>query len=167
MELNYETKDMSRHVIRWLKTIGKKQGWKEEVSKKHPDVSIWRNQTEDRFYQITTTDSEEYSDILMLIKDAIRTIGYSLEISEEEAYREVILEGLILDDILPYKNENYEGFTLQWSSRIGFGEYSIYRKRDDEHYIPYEADTELMEDDDKRFIKELMRQFVENLIIAG
>lgn len=66
-------------------------------------------------------------------------------------------------DLIPFTDENYVGFIIQWDSDIGFGEYTIYRHVDSEEWI---GDSEYMDNnEDKEFIKELMRLFVEKLVI--
>lgn len=70
---------------------------------------------------------------------------------------------LTIDEISPYSNSNYEGFVIRWASDIGFGEYTIFKKRGTNEWY---ADAECMDsNEDKDFIKELMRLFVEQLQI--
>lgn len=70
---------------------------------------------------------------------------------------------LKVDSIEPYVNKVYTGFIIRWSSDIGFGEYRIYRNLDDKKWY---GDSEFMDDnDDKEFISELMRLFIEQLHI--
>lgn len=70
---------------------------------------------------------------------------------------------LEIDDLIPFVNEHHTGFIIEWSSDIGFGEYTIYRNIDSGEWI---GDSEYMDNnEDKEFIKELMRLFVEKLVI--
>lgn len=68
-------------------------------------------------------------------------------------------------EVTPFINKNHSGFIITWGSKIGFGEYTIYtdnRDKDNEWY----ADSETMDsNDDKEFITELMRLFIEKLHI--
>ena len=64
--------------------------------------------------------------------------------------------------IIPFyhSNEN-NGFVIEWDSDIGFGQYIIYKNQDG-----FIADSEHMDsNEDKDFIKELMRLFIEDLKI--
>jgi hypothetical protein len=66
-------------------------------------------------------------------------------------------------DIEPFVNEKYTGFVIKWDSDIGFGEYTIYKKIDSDEWF---ADSEHMDNnEDKAFIKELMKLFIEKLNI--
>lgn len=61
-----------------------------------------------------------------------------------------------------FVNKGYEGSYLSWESKIGFGEYTIYKGKDG----VWRADSETMDcNEDKEFITELMRQFIEKLEI--
>lgn len=72
---------------------------------------------------------------------------------------------LEIDKVNPFKNEKYEGFTISWSSDIGFGEYRIYRKTEEETGIWY-GDSECMDmNDDKAFLEELMSLFIKRIQI--
>lgn len=63
----------------------------------------------------------------------------------------------------PFVNEKYTGVTIRWSSDIGFGEYTIYKAIDSDKWC---ADAETMDNnEDKDFIRELMRQFIDKLEI--
>ena len=72
---------------------------------------------------------------------------------------------LIVTDVLPFAHERASGFTIQWDSEdIGFGEYTIYRRADSEKW---EAQSEHMDsNEDKAFIKELMKKFIDELDIV-
>lgn len=66
-------------------------------------------------------------------------------------------------DLIPFTNQNHVGFIIQWDSDIGFGEYTIYKGTDSEEWI---GDSECMDcNEDKEFIKELMKLFIEKLVI--
>lgn len=66
-------------------------------------------------------------------------------------------------DIEPFENNSYTGFTIKWDSDIEFGEYTIYKAIDSNEWF---ADSEYMDSNkDKDFIKELMRLFIESLVI--
>lgn len=67
-------------------------------------------------------------------------------------------------DIEPFVNEKYVGFVIKWDSDIGFGEYTIYKSVGSDVWL---ADSEHMDsNEDKAFIKELMRIFIEKLCIG-
>lgn len=66
-------------------------------------------------------------------------------------------------DLIPFRNERCVGFIIEWCSDIGFGEYTVYKSEGSEEW---EADSEHMDsNEDKDFIKELMKLFVEKLNI--
>lgn len=66
-------------------------------------------------------------------------------------------------DLIPFTNQNHVGFIIQWDSDIGFGEYTIYRHVDSGKWF---GDSECMDNnEDKEFIKELMKIFIEKLTI--
>ncbi len=70
---------------------------------------------------------------------------------------------LQIDNFVPFVNENHIGFIIEWSSDIGFGEYTIYKSENDNNWC---GDSECMDsNNDKEFITELMRLFIEGLII--
>ena len=69
---------------------------------------------------------------------------------------------LKLRDVELVKNENYQGIYFSWESGIGFGEYTIYKGKDG----IWKADSETMDcNTDRDFITELMKQFIESLVI--
>lgn len=60
-----------------------------------------------------------------------------------------------------HHSDDNEGFVIEWESDIGFGQYTIYRTSEG-----FAADSEHMDsNEDKDFIRELMRLFVEQLKI--
>lgn len=72
---------------------------------------------------------------------------------------------LRIDKAEPFVNDEYEGFEFQWISKIGFGTYTIYRTVGSDEW---KADSECMDiNENKEFITELMRLFVEQLDIVG
>lgn len=72
---------------------------------------------------------------------------------------------LKIDNVRTYQSKEYEGFCISWSSDIGFGEYNIYKKADDETNT-WHGDSECMDiNEDKAFLDELMRIFVSSIQI--
>ena len=70
---------------------------------------------------------------------------------------------LKIDDFYPFVNNQSMGITIEWSSNIGFGQYTIYKSADSDKWA---ADSEGMDDnEDKEFIKSLMELFIEKLNI--
>lgn len=68
---------------------------------------------------------------------------------------------LQIDDLVTFVNEEYIGFIIEWSSDIGFGQYTVYRTCDSEEW---KAESEHMDsNEDKEFIKELMKLFIAKL----
>ena len=64
----------------------------------------------------------------------------------------------------PFANEKYTGVTIRWDSDIGFGEYTIYKAVDSDKWC---AESEHIDNnEDKSFIKELMKLFIEKLNIT-
>lgn len=73
---------------------------------------------------------------------------------------------LQIDNIEGFYNDNNTGFIIQWSSDIGFGEYTLYRNIKDVDFKLY-ADSECMDkDDDKEFVSELLKLLVEKIIVC-
>ena len=71
---------------------------------------------------------------------------------------------LSVEDVIPFTNERCSGFIIQWSSDIGFGEYTIYKPANSDEW---KADSECMDsNEDKDFVKKLMSLFIEKLIVA-
>ena len=67
-------------------------------------------------------------------------------------------------DINAFVNERGSGFVISWNSDIGFGEYTIYRRTGEEKWC---GDSEHMDsNEDKAFIIELLKLFVEKLYIV-
>jgi hypothetical protein len=70
---------------------------------------------------------------------------------------------LEIHEVEPFINEKYNGFVITWHSDIGFGEYTIYKAIGSDEW---KADSEHMDNnEDKAFLKELLKQFVEKLDI--
>ena len=66
-------------------------------------------------------------------------------------------------DIHPFVNEKFTGFVIRWDSDIGFGEYTIYKEVGSDEW---HADSEHMDsNEDKDFLKELMKLFIEKIIV--
>lgn len=64
----------------------------------------------------------------------------------------------------PFVNEKYTGVVIRWNSDIGFGEYTIYKPIGSDKWC---ADSERMDNnEDKSFVKELLKLFVEKLDIT-
>lgn len=72
---------------------------------------------------------------------------------------------LSVDSWRPFVNAEYEGISIQWSSDIGFGEYTIYKTKDSDRWF---ADSECMDsDNDKAFVSELLKLIAKDILIAG
>ena len=67
-------------------------------------------------------------------------------------------------EIEPFINEKYTGFVIKWDSDIGFGEYTVYKAVGSD---VWQADSEHMDNnDDKAFLKELLKLFADKLDIV-
>lgn len=79
--------------------------------------------------------------------------------------RRIEVNNINLDayEIKPFVNERFTGLVIRWDSDIGFGEYTIYKEvGSDEWY----ADSEHMDsNEDKDFLKELMKLFIEKIVV--
>lgn len=72
---------------------------------------------------------------------------------------------LKIDNFYPFVKEQFMGITIEWSSNIGFGQYTIYKPTDSDKWV---ADSEYMDDnEDKEFIKSLMELFIKELDIEN
>lgn len=72
---------------------------------------------------------------------------------------------LKIDNFYPFVNDQFMGITIEWSSNIGFGQYTIYKPADSDKWA---ADSEGMDDnEDKEFIKSLMELFIKELDIEN
>ena len=72
---------------------------------------------------------------------------------------------LKIDNTIPFYNDNFAGLIIEWSSDIGFGQYEIYQAVGSTEWY---ADSEYMDiNEDKEFIRELMRLFIEKLDIIN
>ncbi len=68
---------------------------------------------------------------------------------------------LQIENFVPFVNENHIGFIIEWSSDIGYGEYTVYKSENDNNWY---GDSECMDsNDDREFITELMRLFIEKI----
>ena len=67
-----------------------------------------------------------------------------------------------VDDIEPFVNEICSGFKILWSGSIGWGEYTIYKKINEEEWY---VDDEYMENpqNDKTFLRMLFEDFAKQL----
>lgn len=73
---------------------------------------------------------------------------------------------LQIDSIKGYHNDTHTGFTIFWSSDIGFGEYDIYQENDKEEKIC--GYSECMDcDEDKEFLSALLQELVKKIEIVG
>lgn len=79
--------------------------------------------------------------------------------------RRIEVNNINLDayEIKPFVNDRFTGLVITWDSDIGFGEYTIYKEvGSDEWY----ADSEHMDsNEDKDFLKELMKLFIEKIVV--
>ena len=67
-------------------------------------------------------------------------------------------------EIEPFMNEKCYGFTIYWESNIGFGQYTIYKGAEDDHW---RADSELMDSkNDTWFLDKLLEKFKSRLEIV-
>lgn len=67
-------------------------------------------------------------------------------------------------EIEPFVNERGSGIVIKWDSDIGFGEYTLYKAANSDEW---KADSEHMDsNNDKAFLKELLKQLVEALEIV-
>lgn len=74
---------------------------------------------------------------------------------------------LTIEEIVPFFSAEQAGFFIDWSSDIGFGTYKLFRSTTPEDGRWWYGDSEFMDDNnDKAFIQELMRLFIENLKIV-
>lgn len=80
---------------------------------------------------------------------------------------------LQIDSVIPFKENTYKGFTIEWSSpSIGWGEYRIWFEKDENSddefsYIIY-ADTECMDKgEDKEFTKVILNLLVDKIHVHG
>lgn len=72
---------------------------------------------------------------------------------------------LEITNIHPFENNSWVGFEIAWDSDIGFGIYTIYKKPDE---TEWHGDSECMDsNEDKAFLQELLRLFLEKIKIEG
>ncbi len=78
---------------------------------------------------------------------------------------------LQIDSVIPFRDNTYKGFTIEWSSpSIGFGEYQIWFEKDensdDDFAYNVFADTEHMDKgDNKEFTKAILNLLVDKIQI--
>lgn len=70
---------------------------------------------------------------------------------------------LKVDDIIPFTNDKRKGFTIEWSSDTEFGEYRIVKSKYDDKWCGESGFRDT--NDNKEFISELMRLFIDQLRI--
>lgn len=71
---------------------------------------------------------------------------------------------LNIREIDPFVNDKYTGFVIGWNSDIGFGEYTVCRSVDSNKWYAYSEHMD--NNEDKAFLKELLKQFVDQLEVA-
>lgn len=70
---------------------------------------------------------------------------------------------IVVDAVIPFKNEKYDGICIKWYGNIGFGEYNLYKENEEDGW---HGDSECMDtNDDKAFLKLLMDKFIEQVKI--
>ncbi len=154
----YMPEDMEG-VGNWLTRRGRREGW--SLAAEEGGSEEWVSSRHGRSLSLPLAPSAED------VERAVRTIALVKGVPEEEAYRQVVLDGIALDDAIPFRRGGYEGITLRWSSDFGLGEYVLYREVDGERVAPWCADSEGTDDWRKRYLRELMRQFVEGVSAEG
>ena len=71
---------------------------------------------------------------------------------------------LELYDIIPFNNERRSGVILQWSSDIGFGEYTLFKNNGSDEWC---GESEHMDNnEDREFIRYLLRLWADQLNIV-
>lgn len=71
-----------------------------------------------------------------------------------------------IDDIDFFNNDKHSGVIISWSGNIGWGEYAIYRDKDDQELKLY-GDSECMDyQDDKSFLQNLMKLLMDKIEIV-
>ena len=77
---------------------------------------------------------------------------------------------LCIDHWKPFVNDTFMGFWIEWSSDIGFGEYTIFKPvhpKSKEDNIWMGASEYMDTNEDKAFLKELMKLLVEDIEVVG
>lgn len=70
-----------------------------------------------------------------------------------------------IDHIEPFGCSDIDGIIITWSSDIGFGEYTLYKYPNED---VWHADSECMDcNEDKAFLQELLKLFLESVKIEG
>ncbi len=158
--MQHNPSDMKR-IKTWLEKEGGSIGF--TLAQKENGIETWKITNRTYLYRVIVTEDLSSPSVMDTIEKNIKEIAKAAHWTIEEAEKEVLLAGLHLDDIIPFSNQSHEGMILQWSSRIGFGEYTLYRERNEEVLLPWNGDSECMDREDKRYLKELMRQFIEKV----
>ena len=70
---------------------------------------------------------------------------------------------LQIEEVSPWRNEDYQGLDINWISSIGFGTYCLYRAIGEKEW---HADSEAMDDkDDKDFGRVLLGLWMDSIEI--
>ena len=80
--------------------------------------------------------------------------------------RRIEIDKINLDayEIAPFVNDRFTGIVIRWDSDIGFGEYTIYKEVGSNEW---HGDSEHMDNnEDKDFLRELIKLFIEKLDIV-
>jgi len=155
----YQTADIIK-IKQWLENH---PGWgMDKVTDQY--VEIWRNNKHHRTLSLPLDG--DFSNIEKYLEEAISTIAIVESLPADEMYREIILDGLKLLDIIPFfKDKDYEGFILKWQTNNNTGEYGLYRTIDSEKLTPWNGECALLNDKNKRYLNELLKQFVRQVEI--
>lgn len=72
---------------------------------------------------------------------------------------------LQIESLRAFQNDQFSGLVVEWSSDIGFGQYTLYNPKDSSVWY---ADSECMDsDEDRAFIKELFKLIADGLKMEG
>ena len=72
---------------------------------------------------------------------------------------------LQIESLRAFQNDQFSGLVVEWSSDIGFGQYTLYNPKDSSVWY---ADPECMDsDEDRAFIKELFKLIADGLKMEG
>jgi hypothetical protein len=71
---------------------------------------------------------------------------------------------LCIHEVAPFTNKQFSGFQISWGSDIGFGTYTIYKAAGSNTWC---GESEHMDiNEDKSFVKELFKLFIDQLEIV-